>query len=74
MIEPELGPGDELVEGDRIAVSPLTGTVYRVTRWIEGPDEGQLRAIEKEALDEDELAELPAEVRSWIEDERGESA
>ena len=73
MIDPVVGPGDDVVEGERIAVSPMTGTVYRVTRWVEGSEEDQLRAIDKEPLSEEEISELAPEVRSWVEEERSES-
>ena len=73
MIDPVVGPGDDVVEGERIGVSPLTGTVYRVTRWVEGSEEDQLRALAKEPLSEEEISELAPEVRSWVEEERAES-
>ena len=66
-LEPGLG---EVEGGERYAVSPLTGTVYRVTRWISGPKAEQIRAVEKEELSEDEISELPADVREWINNRR----
>lgn len=69
-IEETLGPGDSIEEGERIAVSQLTGSVYRVTRWIEGSDPEQLRALSKEELSEEQIEELPDAVRGWIADRR----
>lgn len=63
---------EEVVEGERFAVSRLTGSVYRVTRWIDGPEDGQLRSLSKEELSEEEIEELPSEVRSWVEEELAE--
>lgn len=70
--EVELGPGDSIETGDRIAVSQLTGNVYRVSRWIEGSDPEQLRALDKRELDPEEIEELPRSIQSWIEQRRSE--
>lgn len=43
---------DEVEDGERFARSPITGTVYRVTRWIE-QDDGRIVALEKEAIDDE---------------------
>jgi hypothetical protein len=69
----ELGPGDSIEEGERFAVSPITQSVYRVSRWIEGSDPEKIRALDKQELSEQEIEQLPEEVRSWIQ-ERIESA
>jgi len=46
-------PDDQIKEGERIMVSPITGTEYRVTRWVEKAD-GRAIALDKEALDDGE--------------------
>lgn len=56
---PKLGPiteedyPDEQVEtGERVMQSPVTGTEYLVTKWVEKSD-GRAIALEKEELDDD---------------------
>ena len=68
--DPYVEPGavDDVVEGERYAVSPLDGTVYVVTKWIEGPEEDQIRSVSKREATDEELEELPAEARSKIEE------
>lgn len=44
-------PGQQVVEGERLMESPITGDVYRVTRWIEAGD-GRAIALEKEPVEE----------------------
>jgi len=44
---------EEIQTGERYAQSPLTGTLYRVTEWVEvGPDD-KIVAISKEAVSDD---------------------
>jgi len=67
----DLDPGLADVEyGERFAVSPTTGNVYRVTKWIEGTEADQIRAVEKEQLSEKEIAALPHDIREWVNDRR----
>jgi hypothetical protein len=40
-------PKEEVESGERIVESPLTGTTYRVTKWVEKGD-GRIVALEKE--------------------------
>ena len=62
-----LEPGLADVEtGERFAVSPMTGNVYRVTKWIAGESAEQIRAVEKEQLSKTEVKNLPADVREWV--------
>jgi len=55
----DAAPGYSVHEGERYAKSPITGEWYRVTKWEDRGD-GQIRALEKEPVDE---SEVPAEVR-----------
>lgn len=50
----EDGYHPDLIEtGERIMTSPVTDTVYRVTKWVDKGD-GRVVALEKEALDDGE--------------------
>lgn len=60
---------EDIIEGSRLAVSPLTETVYEVTAWIEQPGGEQIRAIDKRELSHEEIDQLSIEQRRWI-DER----
>ena len=66
-LEPGLA---DVEDGERFAVSPTTGNVYRVTKWIAGAGAEQIRAVEKEQLSEAEVEALPEEVREWVNDRR----
>lgn len=61
----------DVVEGERIGVSPLTGDAYLVTKWIEPPadvDDGNIRAVEKTELDD--LDALDDDVADWVREQR----
>lgn len=46
--------GEVVVRGERYAKSPLDGSIYRVTKWIDDGD-GKIRAREKELVDRDDV-------------------
>lgn len=43
---------NETKTGERYMTSPLTGTTYRVTKWVDTGD-GKAVALEKEEIDEE---------------------
>ena len=45
-------PVDEIEEDEKILESPMTGNVYRVTKWVDKGD-GKFVAIEKELVDDE---------------------
>ena len=64
MIDPTIDE-DDVVEGERLGVSELTGAVYRTTRWIE-IDDGSIKALDKEELTEEQIEELSDYQQAWI--------
>jgi len=60
-------PKEDIETGERISRSPMTGTWYKVTKWVDLGD-GKLKALEKEELPDDFV---PEEVLSDS-DSRGE--
>lgn len=58
---PEGYDESDVVEGHRLSISPITGTVYLVTRWIEPDDDGRLIALSKAAVERTEGGALRVE-------------
>lgn len=71
-VDPTEPADGEVVEGKRISVSPVTGAVYLVTRWVEAGDGGKMRALDKRELDEHEIEALSDDARAFIEEKQEE--
>lgn len=52
---------DDVQHGIRYAKSPMTGTYYRVTAWVDHGD-GKIQAREKHEVDKDEVPQV------WLEE------
>lgn len=50
----ETSNGYPVREGHRLAKSPITGTIYVVTRWEDHGD-GKMKALEKREAEEEEI-------------------
>ena len=51
----------DIETGIRYAKSPMTGTYYRVTKWIDHGD-GKIQAREKHEVDKDDVPQV------WLEE------
>jgi hypothetical protein len=63
---------EEVVRGERVARSPITGCFYLVTKWIDHGD-GKTTALRKEEISDAEVVErvdgeLPDEWKAQIEE------
>ena len=60
---------DDVIEGEQIGVSEITGTIYRTTQWVEKDD--HIVALEKEPLTVDQIRDLSEQDQEWIEEQLG---